>query len=164
MRSHSKQGQASAVICYLSTPGSMAQAQAAQGAAVLISYAYVSPWLMEFTRSFRRVLWDSGAYTAYTKGKVIDLDAYAETARAIPWSDGAASLDDIAGDWKKGLANWDRYPWMFPVYHDSDPPEALDAILVRTRRLSPASSTSGTPASSYRGLARFVAIRPRCSP
>lgn len=109
----------------------MAQAQAAQGAAVLISYAYANPWLMEFTRSFRRVLWDSGAYTAFTKGKVIDLDDYAETARAIPWADGAASLDDIAGDWRKGLANWDRYPWMFPVYHDSDPPEALDAILER---------------------------------
>lgn len=117
--------------CYLSTPGSLAQAQACAGANVLISFAYASTWFVNFAPAFGRLLWDSGAFTAYTKGKTIDLDAYAETARSVPWSDAAASLDDISGDWKNGLANWDRYPWMFPVLHDTDPPQALDAILER---------------------------------
>jgi hypothetical protein len=117
--------------CYLSSPGSLAHAHAAAGAPVLMSFAYTTPWLRDFAPAFSRVLWDSGAFTAYTKGKVIDQDAYAEAARSIPWADGAASLDSVAGDWRLGLANWDRFPWMFPAYHDTDPPEALDAILER---------------------------------
>jgi hypothetical protein len=117
--------------CYLSTPGSQAQAHGLNGRNVLISFAYSSTWIDRYIPTFDRLLWDSGAFTAFTKGKAIDLDAYAERARSVPWADGAACLDDIAGDWRKGLANWDAHPWMFPVYHDTDPPEALDAILER---------------------------------
>ena len=158
------------MICYLSTPGSLAHAQAAAGSPVLISYAYASQWLTDFAPAFQRVLWDSGAYTAFTKGKRIDLDAYAETARSIPWADGAACLDDISGDWKAGLANWDRYPWMFPVFHDSDPPEALDAILERLqdsssgrfRRTSPQWIGLGMvpPRTNRRWLAETLARLP----
>jgi hypothetical protein len=119
------------MICYLSTPGSLAHAQACAGAPVLLSFAYATPWVLDFARAFGRVLWDSGAYSTFNSGKVIDLDDYAETARSLPWADGAACLDSIKGDWREGLANWDRYPWQFPVYHDTDPPEALDAILER---------------------------------
>jgi hypothetical protein len=117
--------------CYLSSPGSLAHAHACGGLPVLISFAYAPEWLLKVAHSFGRVLFDSGAYTAWTQGKSVDLDRYAETARTIPWADAAASLDSIKGKWREGLANWDRYPWMFPVYHDSDPPEALDAILER---------------------------------
>jgi hypothetical protein len=117
--------------CYLSTPGSLAHAHVAAGANVLISAAYAPDWLLKVASTFERVMWDSGAYTAFTQGTVIDLDAYAERARSIPWADSAACLDDISGDWRQGLANWDAHPWMFPVYHDTDPPEALEAILER---------------------------------
>lgn len=117
--------------CYLSSPGSLAHAQAAAGSPVLLSFAHAAKWLRDFTPAFSNVLWDCGAYSVFNSGKIIDPDAYAESARSIPWADAAAGLDDVAGDWRKGLANWDRYPWMFPTYHDSDPPEALDAILER---------------------------------
>ena len=97
----------------------------------MLSYAYTSRWIDGYIPTFGRLLWDSGAFTSFTQGRPVDLDAYAERARSVPWADGAACLDDIAGDWRLGLANWDAHPWMFPVYHDSDPLEALEAILER---------------------------------
>jgi hypothetical protein len=122
-----------AVITYLSSPGGHLQADYLRDMPVLLSYAqHTRRFLDDYLSSFRRVLIDSGAFSVLNSGKQIDVDAYAEWSaeyRDLPHVDAVAALDDIAGDWEQGLANWRRHPWMFPTYHDSDPQEALDAIL-----------------------------------
>ena len=87
-----------------------------------------------YLSSFDRVLVDSGAFSELNSGKAIDRDAYAEFSQemlGLAHVDAAANLDDIRGDWQRGLDNWDAMPWTFPVYHDTDPETALDAILER---------------------------------
>jgi hypothetical protein len=113
----------------LSSPGNQMQADAVRGMPVLVSYACAARWLDDYMPSFKRILIDSGAYSVLNSGKKIDLDAYADWSQEHHWADAVAALDDIAGDWQKGLENWRRYPWQFPTYHSSDPPEALDVIL-----------------------------------
>ena len=46
-----------------------------------------------------------------------------------------AGLDDIRGDWRRSLANYEAVPGTFPTFHDSDPPELLDDLvaLAKTR-------------------------------
>lgn len=121
---------------YLSSPNTQHQAHAANGMPVLLSFPIASSqtWLDRYLPSFDRVLVDSGAFSELNSGQAVDLDAYAKWSQemlAFPNVDAAACLDDIRGDWKRGLDNWEALPWTFPVYHDSDPPEALDAILER---------------------------------
>lgn len=122
---------------YLSSPNTQQQAHAANGMPVLLSFPIASPkiWLHRYLPSFDRILIDSGAFSEFNSGKVVDLAAYAEWSQEMmtrPNVDAAACLDDIRGDWRRGLKNWEAMPWTFPVLHDSDPPEALDAILERT--------------------------------
>lgn len=116
---------------YLSSPGNQMQAAAVKDMPVLLSFAVCGTWdwIGSYAPSFSRVLVDSGAFSEFNSGKVVDLDAYAEWAKQWHWADAIAALDDIRGDWKKGIANWRKYPHMFPTYHSSDPPEALEAIL-----------------------------------
>lgn len=119
---------------YLSSPRNAVQAHLAGDMPVLISFGCFSPWQERYMPSFRRVLIDSGAFSELNSGKAIDPDAYAEFSRRMlehPNVDAAACLDDIRGDWEKGLANWEAAPWTFPVFHDSDPGEALTEILQR---------------------------------
>lgn len=115
---------------YLSSPGSQMHADHLRGMPVLVSYACAKPWLDEYIPSFGELLIDSGAFSEFNSGKRIELDAYAEWAEG--WGDTAdavAALDDIRGDWERGLENWRRHPWQFPTFHSSDPDEALDVIL-----------------------------------
>jgi hypothetical protein len=114
---------------YLSSPSNQMQAAVLTNMPVLVSYACTSKWIKSYIKSFSRILIDSGAYSVFNSGKTVNLDDYAEFASAFEWADGTASLDDIAGDWELGMDNWLKYPWMFPTYHDSDPPQALDEIL-----------------------------------
>ena len=119
---------------YLSGPNTQQQAHAARGMPVLLSFATTSQWIERYVPSFDRVLGDSGAFSEFNSGKKIDLDGFAEWSTRLlehPHVDAVATLDNIAGNWRQGLANWDATPWTFPVYHDTDPPEALDAILER---------------------------------
>ncbi len=118
------------MVTYLSSPGNQMQAAAVSGMPVLISFGAAAKWLDDYVPSFGRLLVDSGAYSVLNSGKRIDVDQYAEWAESYrPWCDAVAALDDIAGDWEKGLENWRRHPWQFPTYHSSDPPEALEVIL-----------------------------------
>ena len=103
-----------------------------KGMPVLLSYACAGAWVDDYLPSFGRVLIDSGAFSVLNSGKRVEVDAYAEWAaeyRELGHVDAVGALDDIAGDWERGLSNWRRYPWQFPTYHDSDPEEALDVIL-----------------------------------
>lgn len=98
---------------------------------MLISFGVyrTSPWIDRYVPSFSRLLVDSGAFSAINSGKSICVDEFAEWANKYPHADAVASLDSIDGDWEEGMRNWEKYPSHFPTFHDTDPWEALDAIL-----------------------------------
>lgn len=115
---------------YLSSPKSKAQAAGLRGQDVLLSYAEYGPHIDEHVGSFRRVLIDSGAYAAFSRGKKVELSAYLDWA--LSWQSRAvaiAGLDDIAGDWRLSLRNYGAFPQGFPTYHWSDPVELLPDLL-----------------------------------
>lgn len=123
---------------YLSSPGSQMHADHVSGMPVLLSYAVYSrkdggvpKWIEDYAPSFGRVLIDSGAFSEFNTGKKIDRNAYSDWAQRWHMADAVAALDDIRGDWERGLTNWIEQPGSFPTYHDSDPEEALDEILKR---------------------------------
>lgn len=98
---------------------------------VLVSFALYAKWMDDYVPSFSRVLIDSGAYSEFNSGKKIDGFAYREWQarwRETVHVDAIAGLDDIAGDWRKSLRNYELYGG-FPTFHESDPPELLDDLL-----------------------------------
>lgn len=117
---------------YLSSPGNQMHAAALESMPVLISYALKTKWMESYIPSFGPVLMDSGAFSEMNTGKAVSLDGYGqyleETRHRV---DAAAALDDIRGNWKRSLSNWDALPHTFPVLHDSDPPEYIDAVFER---------------------------------
>jgi hypothetical protein len=123
--------------------------------AVLFSFACYSPWLDKYQQSFRRVLIDSGAYSAFTTGKPVDIVAYGEwAARWVGHADAIAGLDDISGDWRKSLANYEAMPLGFPTIHDSDPPELLRDLVQLARERGNWIGVGLTP--PRQGKERFV--------
>lgn len=122
---------------YLGTPGNRLSAAAANGMPVLVSYAAaqkIGPWLMEeYAPSFERMLLDSGAFSEMNTGATVDLGAYRDWASAYPWVDAFAGLDDIQGDWRRSLKNYEEQPGAFPTIHDSDPPELLNELVALAR-------------------------------
>jgi hypothetical protein len=115
---------------YLASPNTQQQAEHVCGMPVLLSFACWSPWIDRYQQTFRRLLIDSGAYTEFTTGKRVDINAYAEwAARWEGHADAVAGLDDISGDWRRSLANYEAFPGGFPTYHETDPPELLDDII-----------------------------------
>jgi len=92
---------------YLASPNSQVQAAAVAGMPVLLSCAIYAPWMDKYQASFGRVLIDSGAYSELNSGKVVDLDRYADfIARWTDRADAIAGLDDIRGDWRRSLKNY----------------------------------------------------------
>jgi hypothetical protein len=86
--------------------------------------------LDKYQHAFGRLLIDSGAYSAFNSGQKIDVAAYAEWSRR--WdghADAVAGLDDIAGDWRQSLRNYEAMDNGFPTIHDSDPPELLKDLI-----------------------------------
>jgi hypothetical protein len=122
------------VIVYLASPASQIQADAARDMPVLVSFGCWKDWLDKYQASFRRLLIDSGAFSELNSGKVIDLEAYKDwSARWIGHADAIAGLDDIRGDWRKGLRNLEAIPWSFPTWHDSDPLELVTDLVAMAR-------------------------------
>lgn len=114
---------------YLSSPGSQMHASYLAGMPVLVSYAIYNPWVDDYQASFGRLLVDSGAYSEMNSGKRIDGAEYRDwSQRWKDHADAVAGLDDIRGNWKRSLANYERYGG-FPTMHDSDPPELLKDLL-----------------------------------
>ncbi len=121
-------------MIYLASPGNQQQAEHATGMPVLFSFAQYDPFLDRYQHTFRRLLIDSGAYSAFTTGKPVDIVAYGEwAARWVGHADAIAGLDDISGDWRKSLANYEAMPLGFPTIHDSDPPELLRDLVQLAR-------------------------------
>lgn len=114
---------------YLASPNTQQQAEHAEGMPVLLSYAVYAPWVDKYQSSFRRILIDSGAYSEFSSGKKVDLSAYADWSRR--WqghADAVAGLDDISGDWKRSMANYEAFPDGFPTFHETDPWELLPEL------------------------------------
>ncbi len=120
---------------YLASPNTQQQAEHAAGMPVLLSYACYGGWLEKgYHQAFSHILIDSGAYSEFTSGKPIDVNAYAEWARQwAPHADAVAGLDDIRGDWRRSLRNYEAFPGGFPTFHESDPPELLDDLVAMAR-------------------------------
>ena len=115
---------------YLASPNNQLQASHLADMPVLLSYALYSPFLDRYQQSFGRILIDSGAYSSFNSGKKIDLNQYADwSERWNHHADAIAGLDDISGDWRKSLANYEKFPAGFPTYHESDPPELLQDLI-----------------------------------
>lgn len=117
-------------MIYLASPGNQQQAEHVSGMPVLLSYALYDPFLDKYQHTFGRLLIDSGAYSAFNSGQKIDVAAYAEWSQR--WSghaDAVAGLDDIAGDWRQSLRNYEAMDNGFPTIHDSDPPELLKDLI-----------------------------------
>lgn len=113
---------------YLASPNNQLQADAARGMNVLLSCAIYAPWMDGYQGSFSGILIDSGAYSEMNSGKVVDIEHYVDfTARWTDRADAIAGLDDIRGDWRRSLRNYERGG--FPTYHDSDPFELLPDLI-----------------------------------
>jgi hypothetical protein len=124
------------MLTYLASPNTQQQAEHAEGMPVLLSFASWAPWLDRYQQSFRRILIDSGAFSELRSGVKVDVGEYGEwVGRWAGHADAVAGLDDISGDWKRSLANYEKVPGTFPTFHDSDPPPLLDDLiaLARTR-------------------------------
>jgi hypothetical protein len=121
-------------VIYLASPGNQQQAEHAIGMPVLFSFALYDPFLDKYQHTFRRILIDSGAYSAFTTGRPVDLAAYSDwSGRWEGHADAVAGLDDIDGDWRKSLANYEAFPRGFPTMHDTDPPELLPELVAIAR-------------------------------
>lgn len=115
---------------YLASPGNQLQAAACLDMNVLISYVCSSKWLRDYEKSFNKILIDSGAYSELNSGKKVDILAYRDwSARFIGTAEAIAGLDDIRGDWKRSLKNYETISWSFPTWHDTDPLELLDDLV-----------------------------------
>lgn len=118
---------------YLASPTSQAQGAAVRDMPVLMSYAMYRGWVDGYQQSWGKILIDSGAYSELTSGKSIDLEEYKDFAAR--WSDRAeaiAALDDISGDWRRGLRNLEQGPG-FPTIHSSDPEDLLEDLIPAAR-------------------------------
>lgn len=116
---------------YLGSPGSQMHADWCRDMPVLVSFAIYAKWLDSYISSFARVLIDSGAFSEFNSGKVVDGAAYKEWQerwRETVHIDAIAGLDDIRGDWRKSLRNYDLYGG-FPTMHETDPPELLADLI-----------------------------------
>lgn len=116
---------------YLASPGTQQQAEHVGQMPVLLSFAFYrdnSGWLSRYAQGFGKVLIDSGAYAELRGGESVCLDEYVDFASE--WSDRAdaiAGLDDISGDWRRSLRNFERVG--FPTFHDTDPEELLPDLI-----------------------------------
>jgi hypothetical protein len=118
---------------YLSSPGSQMHAAYLEGWPVLLSFATYYPWVDDYLPSFGKLLIDSGAFSELNSGTKIDGAAYKDWyQKFLPHAEAVAGLDDIRGDWKKSLRNYERYGG-FPTFHETDPPELLDDLVPLAR-------------------------------
>jgi hypothetical protein len=116
---------------YLGTPGNQMHSALLGGMPVLVSFALHSSWMDDYMATFGQFLVDSGAYSELNSGVVVDGLAYRDFCDR--WSaarhvDAFAGLDDIRGDWRRSLRNYELYGG-FPTFHETDPPQLLDDLI-----------------------------------
>ena len=118
---------------YLASPNTQQQAEHVEGMPVLLSFACYSPWLDRYQQSFDHILIDSGAFSEMNSKVKIDGIQYRDWCQR--WdghADACAGIDDISGDWRRSLRNYEEFGG-FPTFHDTDPPELLDDLVAMAR-------------------------------
>ena len=96
---------------YLASPSNRDQHEAAKGMPVLISYVGCRGYVeTEFAPTFSHILIDSGAFSEMNSGVKVDLTEYADWSRRwVGHADAIAGLDDITGDWRRSLRNYEAF-------------------------------------------------------
>jgi hypothetical protein len=128
-----------AMTIYLASPNTQQQAEHACGMPVLLSFAIAGgkkgEWIEKgYQQSFSRILIDSGAFSELTSKAKVDLGEYREwSSRWVGHADAIAGLDDISGNWRRSLANYEAVPVGFPTFHETDPHELLDDLIPMAR-------------------------------
>jgi hypothetical protein len=119
------------MVVYLASPNTQQQAEHLEGMPALLSFAICRDWILKgYQESFSRILIDSGAYSEHTTGKSLDIGQFSEWAsRWVGHADAIAGLDDISGDWRRSLRNYEAFPLGFPTFHETDPPELLNDLI-----------------------------------
>jgi hypothetical protein len=118
---------------YLASPNTQQQAEHVADMPVLLSFAIYAKWLDQYQATFSRILIDSGAFSEMNTGKVVDGLAYKDWwQRWVGHADAIAGLDDIRGDWRRSLSNYEKFGG-FPTIHDTDPKEILDDLIAISR-------------------------------
>ena len=116
---------------YLASPNTQQQAEHCSGMNVLLSFAIFGKWMWQYQPCFEKVLLDSGAFSEMNSGKKIDISEYKEWSELwLPRAVAIAGLDSIQGDWRQSMKNYEVIPWSFPTWHDTDPHELLDDLIV----------------------------------
>lgn len=105
---------------------------------ILVSYAYRNGWAgrdVTTTPPWREVVLDSGAFTAHSSGKTVDLVAFGDWAleqKRDPMVTEVFTLDVIGGDWRESLRNtealWKRGIEAIPVFHVGEPTDVLKQL------------------------------------
>ena len=119
---------------YLASPGRPLQLEACVGRNVLMSFTARPKNLWHWAGAFKSLILDSGAFSAYNSGQEVVLEEYREWA--LQYKDVAAAiagLDDIGGDWRQSMDNYEAFPEGFPTFHDSDPYDLLDDLICMAR-------------------------------
>lgn len=118
---------------YLASPNTQQQAEHVAEMPVLLSFAVYSPWMDRYQQTFDRILIDSGAFSEFSSGVKIDGLEYRDWwQRWDGHADAVAGLDDISGDWRRSLRNYELFGG-FPTFHETDPPELFDDLLPLAR-------------------------------
>lgn len=104
--------------------------------ALLSSYVYLKPFLkIRPGIHFRDWALDSGAFSAYHLGTVIDLQEYIDTCKRLRDEDELLAEGfslDVIGDWRASLANteamWKQGVEAIPCYHVGEPEDVLRGL------------------------------------
>jgi len=121
-------------ICYHGTPVTpKAQLYRMTGQNFCVSFA--EPRDAEFCEAFgQSVLWDNGAFSAFTKGRVLDeLSLYSWLEPRLRHPHRAVVLDKIGGDVSEQREMTARWPFSrslsWPVWHLDKPFDYLDELI-----------------------------------
>jgi hypothetical protein len=113
---------------YLASPRNQMQADCLNEMPVLLSFSCWSEWITSYVQTFDHLLLDSGAFSEMTNPDFkVDLNAYAEWVERFPRRVAFAGLDDISGNWRRSLKNYEVGG--FPTFHDTDPDELLPDLI-----------------------------------
>lgn len=104
--------------------------------ALLISYAYLDPFLkLQDKYAYRDWVMDSGAFSAFTSGKVIVLQDYIDICHRLIEADSTlveVFALDVIGDWKGSMANaeemWRQGVEAIPCFHYGEPWDVLKQL------------------------------------
>lgn len=115
---------------YLASPDNQLQASHCEDMSVLLSFALFNDWMHSYQPTFGKVMIDSGAYSEMNTGKKIDIEKYKDwSVQWQPRAEAIAGLDDIRGDYKRSLKNYEMIPWSFPTWHNTDPIELMPELV-----------------------------------